>query len=459
MNKAKKGLILLADDDVKLLANLSAILEKNNYSIRTVDRNDLIQGVLQENPVEALILDLVMPPFDGMSELKSILAAHPALPVIILSGHGTIANAVEAIKIGAFDFLEKPIEWERILITLENALQRSRLERERNLFLKESLERYQMIGASPTIKQIFLMIEKVAPSDSRVLIYGESGTGKELVAKAIHLRSERAAEPFVTVNCAAIPDDLIESELFGHERGAFTGAVAQHAGKFALASGGTLFLDEIGEMSPRIQAKVLRVIEDGEICPVGSSRTSHVDVRIIAATNRDLKEALRSREFREDLYFRLGVIQITVPPLRERREDIPLLVEHFMAKLCSERKHATLKLSIGALETLIEYPWPGNVRELRNLVEKMVVLSGNDTVLKEEIEFYLADNRFNDTLPNAALSSQTLTEVRKNHEKETIQAKLTATHWNYEKSAAELGISRATLFRKIKELGIKRESY
>jgi DNA-binding NtrC family response regulator len=435
MNKAKKGLILLADDDVKLLANLSAILEKNNYSIRTVDRNDLIQGVLQENPVEALILDLVMPPFDGMSELKSILAAHPALPVIILSGHGTI------------------------LITLENALQRSRLERERNLFLKESLERYQMIGASPTIKQIFLMIEKVAPSDSRVLIYGESGTGKELVAKAIHLRSERAAEPFVTVNCAAIPDDLIESELFGHERGAFTGAVAQHAGKFALASGGTLFLDEIGEMSPRIQAKVLRVIEDGEICPVGSSRTSHVDVRIIAATNRDLKEALRSREFREDLYFRLGVIQITVPPLRERREDIPLLVEHFMAKLCSERKHATLKLSIGALETLIEYPWPGNVRELRNLVEKMVVLSGNDTVLKEEIEFYLADNRFNDTLPNAALSSQTLTEVRKNHEKETIQAKLTATHWNYEKSAAELGISRATLFRKIKELGIKRESY
>ncbi len=291
-----------------------------------------------------------------------------------------------------------------------------------------------------------------------MLIAGESGTGKELIAKAIHLRGERAAEPFVTVNCAAIPDDLIESELFGHERGAFTGAVAQHAGKFTLASGGTLFLDEIGEMSPRIQAKVLRVIEDGEICPVGSSRTSHVDVRIIAATNRDLKEALRNREFREDLYFRLGVIQIAVPPLRERREDIPLLVEHFMAKLCEERKHPALKLSIGALEALIEYPWPGNVRELRNLVEKMVVLSSSDTVLKEEIEFYLADNRFTADDPRTP-SATTLGQARKNQEKETILAKLTATHWNYEKSAAELGISRATLFRKIKELGLKRESY
>ena len=392
-----------------------------------------------------------------MAGLKSVREKFPALPVIILSGHGTIANAVEAIKAGAFDFLEKPIEWERILITLENALQRSRLERERNAFLKESLERYQMIGASPAIKQIFRLIEKVALADSRVLISGESGTGKELIAKAIHLRGERAAGPFVTVNCAAIPDELIESELFGHERGAFTGAVAQHTGKFALASGGTLFLDEIGEMSPRIQAKVLRAIEDGEICPVGSSRTSHVDVRIIAATNRDLKEALRNREFREDLYFRLSVIQVGVPPLRERREDIPLLVEHFMAKLCEERKHPTLKLSIGALEALIEHPWPGNVRELRNLVEKMVVLSGNDTVLKEEIEFYLADNRFSAD-DRGSPSSTTLPQARKNQEKETILAKLAATHWNYEKSAAELGISRATLFRKIKELSDQKRS-
>jgi DNA-binding NtrC family response regulator len=458
MNKLKKGFILLADDDVKLLANLSDILEKNNYAVLTVDRNDIILSALRENPVDALILDLVMPPADGMSELKHILAEFPALPVIILSGHGTIANAVQAIKIGAFDFLEKPIEWERILITLENSLHKSRLERERNLFLKESLERYQMIGTSPAIKQIFRLIEKVAPSDSRVLIHGESGTGKELIAKAIHLRGERAAEPFVTVNCAAIPDDLIESELFGHERGAFTGAVAQHAGKFTLASGGTLFLDEIGEMSPRIQAKVLRVIEDGEICPVGSSRTTHVDVRIIAATNRDLKEALRSREFREDLYFRLSVIQVSVPPLRERREDIPLLVEHFMAKLCEERKHPALKLSVGALETMIEYSWPGNVRELRNLVEKMVVLSSNDTVLKEEIEFYLADNRFQETDP-LTTASQTLGQVRRNHERESILAKLSATHWNYEKTASELGVSRATLFRKIKDLQIKREQY
>jgi two-component system nitrogen regulation response regulator NtrX len=458
MNKAKRSLILLADDDVKLLANLSDILGKSGYAVLTAERNDRILDLLAENPVDALILDLVMPPHDGMSGLKNVRETFPALPVIILSGHGTIANAVEAIKAGAFDFLEKPIEWERILITLENALQRSRLERERDAFLKESLERYQMIGAAPAIKQIFVLIEKVAAADSRVLIHGESGTGKELIAKAIHLRGERAAGPFVTVNCAAIPDELIESELFGHERGAFTGAVSQHQGKFALASGGTLFLDEIGEMSPRIQAKVLRVIEDGEICPVGSSRTSHVDVRIIAATNRDLKEALRSREFREDLYFRLGVIQVSVPPLRERREDIPLLVEHFMAKLCAERKRPTLKLSVGALETLIEYPWPGNVRELRNLVEKMVVLSGNDTVLKEEIEFYLADNRFRADDRGAA-SSPTLPQARKDLEKETIQAKLTATHWNYERSAAELGISRATLFRKIKELRIERDQY
>jgi two-component system nitrogen regulation response regulator NtrX len=456
MNKVKKGLILLADDDVKLLANLSDILEKSKYEVMTVERNDRILPILQENQVDALILDLVMPPIDGMAGLKGIRNGFPALPVILLSGHGTIANAVEAIKIGAFDFLEKPIEWERILIALENALQRSRLERERNAFLKESLERYQMIGTSPAIKTIFRLIEKVAASDSRVLVSGESGTGKELIAKAIHLRGERAAGPFVTVNCAAIPDELIESELFGHERGAFTGAVAQHTGKFVMASGGTLFLDEIGEMSPRIQAKVLRVIEDGEVCPVGASRFVHVDVRIIAATNRDLKEALRQHEFREDLYFRLGVIQITVPPLRERREDIPLLVEHFMAKLCAERKHPPLTLSIGTLETLIEHPWPGNVRELRNLVEKMVVLSSSDTVLKEEIEFYLADNRFSES---ASSCPQTLPQVRKSHEKETIQAKLTATHWNYEKSAAELGVSRATLFRKIKELNIQRFQY
>jgi len=458
MNKAKKGLILLADDDVKLLANLSDILAKSGYAILTAERNDRLVEMLGQNPVEALILDLVMPPTDGMSGLKSVRDKFPSLPVIILSGHGTIANAVEAIKIGAFDFLEKPIEWERILITLENALQRSRLERERNAFLKESLERYQMIGTSPAIKAIFRLIEKVAASDARVLVSGESGTGKELIAKAIHLRGERAAGPFVTLNCAAIPDELIESELFGHERGAFTGAVAQHTGKFVMASGGTLFLDEIGEMSPRIQAKVLRVIEDNEVCPVGASRSVHVDVRIIAATNRDLKEALRRHEFREDLYFRLGVILIAVPPLRERREDIPLLVEHFLAKLSEERKHPPLKLSLGALEALIEFSWPGNVRELRNLVEKMVVLSSSDTVLKEEIEFYLADNRFRETDPQKA-GDRTLDQVRKNQEKESIQAKLTATHWNYERSAVELGISRATLFRKIKELSIKREQY
>jgi len=459
MNKAKKGLVLLADDDVKLLANLSDILDKSGYAMLTADRNDRLMDLLEKNPVDALILDLVMPPTDGMTGLKNVRDKYPALPVIILSGHGTIANAVAAIKIGAFDFLEKPIEWERILITLENALQRSRLERERNAFIRESLERYQMIGTSAAIKTIFGLIEKVAASDSRVLVAGESGTGKELIAKAIHLRGERAAGPFVTVNCAAIPDELIESELFGHERGAFTGAVAQHTGKFVAASGGTLFLDEVGEMSPRIQAKVLRVIEDGEVCPVGSSRSVHVDVRIIAATNRDLKEALRNREFREDLYFRLSVIQIGVPPLRERREDIPLLVEHFMAKLSEERKHPPLKLSVGALETLIEYSWPGNVRELRNFVEKMVVLSSSDTVLKEEIEFYLAGNRFQESDPPAGASSQTLGQVRKNQEKETIQAKLTATHWNTEQSAAELGISRATLFRKIKELRIQREQY
>jgi len=458
MNRTGRGQILLADDDVKLLAQLSSILEKNGYAVLTADRNDRLLQTIAGSPIDALILDLIMPPGDGMAVLRSVREKHPVLPVVILSGHGTIANAVEAIKCGAFDFLEKPTEWERILITLENALQRSRLEKERNAFLRDTLERYQMIGASPEIKHIFRLIEKVAPSDSRVLISGESGTGKELIAKAIHLRSERAAGPFLAVNCAAIPDDLIESELFGHERGAFTGAVAQHAGKFVQASGGTLFLDEIGEMSPRIQAKVLRVIEDNEVCPVGASRTAHVDVRIIAATNRDLKEAMRHREFREDLYFRLGVIQVTVPPLRERREDIPLLVEHFLAKLSEERKRSPLKLSLKALETLIEHPWPGNVRELRNLVEKIVVLSSNDTVLKEEIEFYLKDNYFS-RADELAPSAQTLDQVRRNHEKETILAKLTATHWNYERSAEELGVSRATLFRKIKELQIQRERY
>lgn len=456
--KPDKATILLVDDDPKVLASLSLLLE--NFGYRTLKTPDPMEAlsIIDLEPVDLVLLDLVMPSIDGLTVLKKILEKKPSLPVIMLSGHGTIAKAVEATKIGAFDFLEKPVEIEKINITIENALAKYRLEREKQSLLQQAKEKYQMVGVSPAMREIFSLIESAAASDSKVLISGESGTGKELVARAIHLRSKRAAGPFITVNCAAIPEDLIESELFGHEKGAFTGATERKIGQFELAHKGTLFLDEITDMSWRLQAKILRAIETEEIQRIGGRELIKVDTRIIAASNRDIREAIKGKIFREDLYYRLSVIKIHIPPLRERKEDIPVLVEHFLKLFCEDRKRPLMRFHSAAMEALLNYSWPGNVRELRNLIEKIVVLCPEDVVSREMVEISLRETSLDSQSFFAPESKTTLSEARDKIEREVILSKLLAYHWNYEKVAQDLDISRATLFNKLKKYGLKRKN-
>lgn len=456
--KPDKATILLVDDDPKVLASLSTLLENFGYRVlKTADPTEAL-SIIDLEPIDVVLLDLVMPSVDGLTVLRKILEKKPSLPVIMLSGHGTIAKAVEATKIGAFDFLEKPVEIEKINITIENALAKYRLEREKQSLLQQAKEKYQMVGVSPAMREIFSLIESAAASDSKVLISGESGTGKELVARAIHLRSKRAAGPFITVNCAAIPEDLIESELFGHEKGAFTGATERKIGQFELAHKGTLFLDEITDMSWRLQAKILRAIETEEIQRIGGRELTKVDTRIIAASNRDIREAVKEKIFREDLYYRLSVIKIHIPPLRERKEDIPVLVDHFLKLFCEERKRPLIRFHSSAMEALLNYSWPGNVRELRNLIEKIVVLCPADVVSREMVEISLKETSLDNQSFFIPESKTTLSEARDKIEREVILSKLLAYHWNYEKVARDLDISRATLFNKLRKYGLKRKN-
>lgn len=457
--KSEKATILLVDDDPKVLASLSTLLENFGYrTLKTPDPSEVL-SIIDHQGVDLVLLDLVMPSMDGLSLLHKILEKKPSLPVIILSGHGTIAKAVEATKIGAFDFLEKPVEIEKIHITIENALAKYRLQRERQSLLQHALDRYQMVGVSPAMKEVFSLIDNAAGSDSKVIITGESGTGKELVARAIHLRSKRAAGPFITVNCAAIPEELIESELFGHEKGAFTGATERKIGQFELAHGGTLFLDEITDMSWRLQAKMLRAIETEEIQRIGGREVIKIDARIIAASNRDVREAVQKKLFREDLYYRLNVIKIHIPPLRERKEDIPVLVDHYLKIFCEERKRPLIRFHPAAMEILLNYSWPGNVRELRNFIEKIVVITSEDVVSKQMVELSLKETSLDSHSLVFSETITTLTKAREKVEKEVILSKLLAYNWNYEKVARDLSISRATLFNKLKKYGIKKKTH
>jgi len=455
LNSVKhKGTVLLIDDEVKILKSLSYILRKCEFNVLTATNGVDALDLLNRRDVDVVILDLVLSTEDGIDILKNLLKRSSILPVIILTGHGTIAKAVEAIRLGAFDFLEKPIESEKIIISIENAIKKSWLERERSVLLEDALNRYKMVGVSRALINIFALIAKAAPSDSRILITGESGTGKELIARTIHFRSPRAGAPFLIVNCAAIPEDLIESELFGHEKGAFTGAIQKREGKFKLASSGSLFLDEIGDMSLKLQAKVLRAIEEGEIQRVGGTDVIQIDPRIIAASNKDLKQAVREGQFREDLYFRLNVIDIHVPSLRERKEDIPILVDYFLKILCEEKKQQAPFIEADALEAIINYSWPGNIRELKNLIEKILVLYPNEIISKDRAIELLKSSSLRE-VPEQII--RTLSETRSRAEKEYILAKLLANNWDYKKAAMELGISRATLFNKMKKCQIKRK--
>lgn len=457
MKKNDKRNVLVVDDDIRLLSTLSSILKENGYQVLTGSTGKEAQKILNNSTVDAAILDLELPDTNGIALLKAIHQKSSLLPVIILTAHGTIPRAIEATKMGVYDFFEKPVEFKKILFSLENALKSVRLEKERAFLIHDAQERYQMVGVSSKMKNLFKMIDKVATTDSKVLITGENGTGKELVARAIHLRSSRAGGPLITVNCSAIPGDLLESQLFGHEKGAFTGAVKQQKGKFELATSGTLFLDEIGEMELRLQSKVLRAIENKEIQRLGSDDLIKLDAQIIAATNRDLNKAVKQKEFREDLFYRLSVINLHIPPLRERKEDIPLLAEYFLSSLCINRKRPLIQLSLTAIERLEGHPWPGNVRELRNLMERIVVLSNSDIISSEEVVVHLNEGNVNRNLGSTYTNGETLAEIRIRVEKEAIESKLIALDWNYEQAAEGLGISRSTLFSKLKEYRIQRQ--
>lgn len=441
--------VLLVDDEKKVLFLLTDALEEHGFNVKSTTTPSEALKIIEQYPIDAVVLDLVMPGINGIETLQSIKKIKPHIPVVMLSGHGTIEKAVKSVKLGAYDFLEKPVSSEKIAVCLKNAITQSGLEQDKNKLLETVQEKYRMIGVSQVMKQIFQMIEKIAATDSPVLITGESGTGKELIARALHLKSPRAAKPFVALNCAAIPQDLLESELFGHEKGAFTGAVDSKPGLFEQAHNGTLFLDEISEMSLRLQPKLLRVLETTEIQRVGGTSSKKIDVRIISATNKNLVQAINEKTFREDLFYRISVLTVDAPPLREKREDIPVLVDYFADKFCLHRKREPITFHPHTMQLFMEYPWPGNVRQLKNLVEKIVVLSDEKEILPEAVQPYLALN--GPGMNGEPISrEETLEEARKRVEKDKLLAKLHTMNWDYKAVAKDLNISRATLFNKMK---------
>ncbi len=403
--------------------------------------------------LDLVLLDIKMPGKSGLEVLAEI-RKRPFVPeVIMISGQGTIQTAVEATKLGAFDFLEKPLHRERVLISIRNALRQTDLSRECQDLKRKTEKRYEIVGNHPLVQNLWKEILKIAPTNATVLVFGESGTGKELVARSIHAHSLRARETFVQVNCAAIPEELIESELFGHEKGSFTGATEKKTGKFEQADGGTLFLDEVGDMSLRTQSKVLRVLEEGEVQKVGSSRISKVDVRVIAATNKDLPAEIREGRFREDLYFRLNVVPLHSPPLRERPEDIPLLVDYFTRTFAEENNFRPRTFSADALEAMTRHAWKGNIRELKNVVERLMIMTDRDTIERGDLPEPLRGTS-GATLPEAS-GVKTLREFRDLAERDFLLAKLEANGWNISQTAREIDTPRSNLYKKLEQYGIK----
>jgi two-component system nitrogen regulation response regulator NtrX len=446
-----KGRVLVVDDEASIRDSLRKVLEYEGYTVFEADAGSRAFDRTQEGDLDVVLLDIKMPGMDGIEVLKRTVELDPGLPVIMISGHGTIATAVEATRIGAFDFLEKPLDRDRILLTVRNALQSRRLSDEKASLEKAVTKGFKIIGASQAIMELQETIGTIGPTQARVLITGENGVGKGIVARAIHKASKRADARFVEVCCAAIPDDLIESELLGYEKGAFTGATARKPGKFEIADGGTIFLDEIGDMSARVQAKVLRVIEEGEFERVGGTETVSVDVRVVAATNKDIQALIQDGKFREDLYYRLNVVPIHIPPLRQRKEDIPILAEYFLGVYCEMYGIKPKSLEDSLLEKLEAYAWPGNVRELRNIIERMVITSQVDNLgvndlppLKEGLVRGPAD------LGHA----ETYEEFKGLSEKRFLESKLAENKWNISKTAKLLGMQRSNLYKKMQKLGI-----
>jgi two-component system nitrogen regulation response regulator NtrX len=444
--------VLIVDDEESIRRSVADVLADEGYvSVSAGSVEEAIQKIEAQVP-DLVLLDVAMPARDGIELLEWLRRSWPELPVIMMSGHGTIETAVRATKLGAYDFLEKPLSYDKLLLCLGHALEAARLSQE-NRRLREELKRTgEIIGNSPIMQELKKQIEVAAPTDGRVLITGENGTGKELVARQIHLNSKREQGPFVEVNCAAIPEELIESVLFGHEKGAFTGAIQTRRGRFEVADGGTIFLDEIGDMSLMTQAKILRTLQENRFERVGGSETREVDVRVIAATNKDLEVEMAEGRFREDLYYRLNVIPIYVPPLRQRREDIAPLLEHFLERASVQSSGLKKSLSPKALERLAAYPWPGNVRELQNIVERLVLMSPGPTIDVGDLPTQIAHPDREKLL--RGLESEKLSDARAAFEREYLLEKLRANQWNISRTAEVVGLARESLSRKLRSLGI-----
>lgn len=446
--------ILVVDDEKNILSTMSATLESAGYAVGvSSDGEDALARILG-NRYDVVLLDIQMPGMDGMQVLERAREKRPGLIAIIMSGHGTISTAVQATKLGAYDFLEKPISRDKLLLTIRRALDFRRLEDENTELRSQIAHKFDIVGESPTIRQLLKRIETAGASPSRVLIRGENGVGKELVARALHQASPRNDKSFIKVNCAAIPNELIESELFGHEKGAFTGATTMRRGKFEMAHRGTIFLDEIGDMHLETQAKVLRVLQENEIQRVGGDEIIEVDVRIIAATNKDIEAEIRQNNFREDLFFRLNVIPIEVPPLRERRDDIPLLARHFFKNFSGEYGRTTKQLMDDALGALVEYPWPGNVRELQNLMERVYIMSESEQIDAETVRAFLPKHAPDGTAIEEIDPDRPLKEAVLAFEKKYIEKKLQERNYKISETARSLHLERSHLYKKIKSHGI-----
>jgi len=449
---AANSRILVVDDETSIRESLRMILEYEGFRVEEAASGSEALVKISERPSDALLLDVKMPEMDGLQVLKAVRERGYEMPVVVISGHGDVATALEATRLGAFDFLEKPLQRDRVLLALRNAMQNYRLERENRQLRQEPLE---LVGTSRAMQVLRETIAKAGPTSATVLITGESGTGKELVARAIHAASSRRDRPLVQVNCAAIPDELIESELFGHEKGSFTGAVRKQIGKFVAADGGTIFLDEVGDMSPRTQAKVLRVLQNGEVEPVGADATVQVDVRVVAATHRDLRQEIAEGRFREDLYYRLNVVPIQTPPLRERLSDIRELVDYFVHRFARENNYRVRSFTEEAMDHLQALPWRGNVRELKNLIERLLILSPNDPIDKEDV--VAASGGLRPELSESLLQARTLRDFRELSEKLFILHKLEENGWNVTQTAKAIETPRSNLYKKMEQYAIQRE--
>src|ERR1700686_4373826 len=458
--------ILVIDDETAIREAIRMTLEYEGYRIDEArsGQDGIDKATRAAAPYDAILLDIKMPILDGIEVLENLKEQKVPSPIIMVSGHGDISTAVECTKRGAFDFLEKPLNRDKLLLTVRNAVRQQKLEEEVDELRERTEREYQLVGASAGMADLRAQIERAAPTKATVLIQGESGTGKELVAREIHRRSSRANMPFVQVNCAAIPEELIESELFGHEKGSFTGATEKQIGKFEQADRGTIFLDEVGDMSSKTQAKVLRVLQEGEVERLGSARTIKVDVRVIAATNKNLEEEIEKGRFREDLYFRLAVIPIYVPSLRERTEDIPLLVRHYIDFFSRENNARPKRISPAALEALQRHRWKGNIRELRNTVERLIIMTAGDTIdigdLPGAVRAPGAGGGAALSRPGEGESAKTgtLREFKDSSERAYLVSKLRENGWNISKTAEIIDTPRSNLYKKLEQYQISQET-